>query len=106
MYSVKIFEVNYTPKNVRFVTKGKNLYAFVLVGQVRNLIIKSLTASPQKKRRSGKYFIIEESDIKSVHLIGYESPLKWQLTSEGLKIQTPSVKPCEHAYAFKITWTE
>jgi alpha-L-fucosidase len=101
----EFLEIKYSQKNIRFVTKGMNLYVFVLGWPGSELIIRSLTKTPKNKRKS-IYYIIEESDIQSIYMVGYSDPLKWHLTAEGLKIQVPTEKPCDYAFVFKITWSE
>jgi len=102
----EVFELNYNHKNLRFTTKEKNLYVFALGWPNSELIIKSLTKTPERKRQSNEYYLIEENDIQSIHLLGVSDPLSWRLTPQGLKIQVPQEKPCNHAYTFKITWNE
>ncbi|GAH49392.1 unnamed protein product, partial [marine sediment metagenome] len=41
-------------------------------------------------------------EIKSVKMLGIDEVLPWKMTKEGLNIKTPTRKPCEHAYVFKI----
>ena len=43
-----------------------------------------------------------QSQIKSVHLLGEGESLEWELTNQGMVIQCPQEPPCEHAFAFKI----
>ena len=35
-------------------------------------------------------------------LSGHQGPLEWTQDENGLMIQLPETKPCEHAFAFKI----
>jgi alpha-L-fucosidase len=35
-------------------------------------------------------------------MLGSDDPIKWEFTKEALVVTTPKVKPCEHAYVFKI----
>ena len=46
---------------------------------------------------------MDESDIRSIKMLGVYKELEWELTEFGLKIKTPNEKPCEHAYVFKIS---
>ena len=41
--------------------------------------------------------------IGRVDLLGCESPLKWTRDAEGLHINMPIEKPCEHAFVLRIT---
>jgi len=46
---------------------------------------------------------LEEANINSIKLLGIDKELEWSLAKEGLTIKTPDEKPCENAYAFRIT---
>lgn len=101
-------EVEYTPSDLRFVTRDNALYVFALGWPQDQLLIKSLIKPPitnTKAKTREEFQFIDETDIKSVHLLGYENELQWNLTKKGLKIEIPSNKPCDHVYAFRITWT-
>ncbi len=67
------------------------------------LTIRSLTLPPFNPRPKECY-LIEEEDIQSIQLLGDSTPLKWKLTTEGLKMTMPENPPCEHAYTIKIQW--
>jgi alpha-L-fucosidase len=41
--------------------------------------------------------------VSDVRLLGHGGKLNWARNEEGLTIQMPEQKPCEHAFAFKIT---
>ena len=43
------------------------------------------------------------SEIRSVKMLGIDKELKWSITKDGLVVEMPEEKPCEHAYVFKIT---
>jgi hypothetical protein len=58
--------------------------------------IKSLTAKGQTW--AGLY----PAEIVSVTMLGDGKELKWELTKEGLSVETPKVRPCENAFVFKI----
>lgn len=83
----------FTGEDIRFTAKGKTLYAIALAWPENGrLTIKSLaTASPLTKR-----------EIKSVTLLGSKAKLKWTRSADGLTVELPAQKPCEHAFAFKI----
>ena len=101
-------EVKYTSSDLRFVTKENSLYVFSLGWPGSELLIKSLIKPPisnSKAKTRGEFQFIEESDLKSIHLLGHEQRLKWSLSSKGLKIELPAEKPCKYAFAFKIEWT-
>ncbi len=82
----------YSSKDIRFTTKGKALYAIALGWpEDRQLLIRSLAA-----REDGG------NQINQVSLLGSRGKLKWTQTAEGLKVELPSQKPCEHAFTLKI----
>jgi alpha-L-fucosidase len=47
--------------------------------------------------------LLYESEIRSVTLLGHQGELAWSLTPEGLTVTPPNERPCDYAYAFKIT---
>lgn len=49
--------------------------------------------------------MIEKAPV-NVKLLGSNAKLEWTQTESGLEIQLPSEKPCEHAFAFEITFEE
>jgi alpha-L-fucosidase len=82
-----------TAQDVRFTTKGKILYAFVMGIPMGEFVIKPLgTHSPQQP---GK--------ILNVELLGYQIKLRWKQENQGLKIRMPLVKTSDIALAFKVT---
>ena len=91
-YSEKI-EESFTSKDFRFTTKNNNLYVFCLdwPDNEAAITVKSLSTG----RKPDK--------ISRIDLLGYDGMLKWQRDREGLKIQLPSKKPFDYAYALKIT---
>jgi hypothetical protein len=36
-------------------------------------------------------------------MLGDDKELKWEMTKEGLVVQTPAVNPGDYAFTFKIT---
>ncbi len=77
----------FTGEDIRFTTKGGNLYAIALAWPTGGkLIVKSLADHP----------------VKSVELLGVRGKLKWSRTPAGLEIQLPGEKPSPYAYAFRI----
>jgi alpha-L-fucosidase len=80
-----------TSKDIRFTTKGDVLYAIALAWpEDGKLTIRSLG------RDSGV-------EIGAVVLLGHELKLGWKRTSQGLEVRLPAKRPCEYAYALKIT---
>jgi alpha-L-fucosidase len=48
-------------------------------------------------------YYIYPNEIKSITMLGDGKKLKWKLIpGEGLKVQMPEEKPCDHAYVLKI----
>jgi alpha-L-fucosidase len=86
----------YTKEDIRFTVKDNNLYAIVLDWPGDKIIIKSLI--PKGNTWPGLY----PSEIVSVTMLGDGKELKWEMTKEGMLIETPKSKPCDHAFAFKI----
>lgn len=100
-------EVNYSAEDLRFVTKDNALYVYSLGWPGRELLIKSLIKPPISKTVTWPpvFQFVQESDIQSIELLGHDGKLSWSISNKGLVVELPSTKPCEHAYAFKITWT-
>jgi len=46
--------------------------------------------------------ILYASEIESITMLGDGQELDWVMEDEGLVIETPDRRPCEHAYVFKI----
>ena len=86
----------YTGQDIRFTVKGNNLYAMALDWPGEKLLIKSLVS------RGTTWAGLYPSEIVSITMLGDGRELKWEMTKEGLSIETPKTKPCDHAYAFKI----
>ena len=79
----------FNSKDVRFTVNGNALYATVLGWPGETATIETLNC-------------LYPDEIKSVRMLGVDKELEWRLTPEGLTIQTPAHKPCDHAYVFKI----
>ena len=80
--------------DIRFTTHGSTLYAIAMGWpQTGKLTIKTLAA------HSDAY----PGDIQSISLLGSDSKLTWTRDDAGLTINLPDAKPCDYAYAFKIT---
>jgi alpha-L-fucosidase len=41
--------------------------------------------------------------VQKVELLGLDGPLEFKQDADGLKVGFPSEKPCDFAYALKIT---
>jgi alpha-L-fucosidase len=92
-------ELVFTAQDIRFTVKDNNLYAIVLNWPGEKVRITSL--APEKIIK-GKYAPVYASEIAHVTMLGDGKELKWEITKDGLLIETPKVKPCEYAYVFKI----
>ncbi|MCX7047526.1 MAG: alpha-L-fucosidase [Candidatus Sumerlaeota bacterium] len=88
-------ELRYIAQDIRFTVNGAALYATVLAWPGEKVLIKSFAP---KYNWPGIY----PSEIVSITMLGDGKELKWTMTKEGLSIETPKTKPCEHAFVFKI----
>jgi len=89
-YFIDRKDVVYTAKDIRFTTKGNNLYAIVLDWPGEKVLIHSLKD-------------LDPNQIVSITMLGAKGELAWRMTPEGLEIKTPKKKPCEYAFSFKIS---
>jgi alpha-L-fucosidase len=83
----------FTGQDLRFTRKGDTLYAIALAWPGEEVIIRCLG------RNSG----LAEGDVAEVRLLGHRGRLKWERDESGLTVQMPAEKPCDYAYALKIT---
>ncbi len=84
----------YTARDIRFTTKGGNLYAFALGWpQDSQLVVRSLALT--NGANAGR--------ISRVSLLGYGGKLAWKQTAEGLVVQLPSEHPSKYTCALKIS---
>ena len=83
----------FTSEDIRFTVKDNNLYAICLVWPGEEINIKSLGLAsdlcPEK--------------ITDVKILGIDQKLKWNRKESGLFIELPDTKPCDYAYAFRIS---
>jgi alpha-L-fucosidase len=82
----------YTAQDVRFTSKGRTLYAFVMGWPEKEAVIRALGTG--SKPEAGK--------IQNVELLGFKGKLKWAQEAPGLRVQMPKQRPCDHAIALKI----
>ncbi|MBV9035840.1 MAG: alpha-L-fucosidase [Acidobacteriaceae bacterium] len=84
----------YSSQDIRFTSKGKTLYAIALAWPENGqLTIKSLAqGSP-----SGHV------DVKTIQLLGSNTPIKWTRDGGGLHLALPAQKTGEYAYVFKLS---
>ena len=76
---------------IRFTQKGEDMYAIFLDWHDKAFTIRSLGRST-----------IPSAKIETVELLGYDGDLNMDQTDDALVIQSPSEKPHDYAYAFKI----
>lgn len=82
------------PEDIRYVTKGKTLYATALGWPTSGkLLLKSLAVG--SPHYTGK--------VKQVELLGAPGRLKFEHTKDGLAVTLPAQQPNAIAYALKIT---
>ena len=80
----------FTGEDIRFTVKGGTLYAIVLAWpENRKLVVRSLAKGA--------------AVVSSVSLLGYNGRLEGKQTTRGLEVRLPDEKPCDHAFALKIT---
>lgn len=82
----------FTGQDIRFTTKGDDLYAIALAWPGDELRVKTLGASSSVKAGA----------VKGVELLGSRERLKWSQTGEGLSIRLPKVEADRYAYVFRI----
>jgi alpha-L-fucosidase len=86
----------YTGQDIRFTAKDNVLYAIALDWPGEKVLIKSL--APRGRNWGGVY----PSEIVSITMLGDGKPLRWEMTKEGLVVETPKTRPCDYAFVFKI----
>jgi len=84
----------YTAKDIRFTTKGGNLYIIALGWPGKQMSVKSLAAGSNYESRK----------IASIQLLGNPGELKFQQTAKALVVNLPANKPGDYAYAFKVSF--
>jgi alpha-L-fucosidase len=85
---------SFTGRDIRFTTRGNKLYALLLAWPEHGSVtIRSL----------GTDTTLYEMPIEKVEMLGVTEPLHWNRTSDGLVVDMPAHKPCEHAFALRIT---
>jgi len=83
----------FNAQDIRFTTGDGAFYAICLGWPGESAVIKSLgSGSP-----------VNAEQIMSIGMLGSPEALSWSQREDGLYITTPSQRPCDHAYTFKIT---
>lgn len=88
----EFLKLKYSANDIRFTTKGENIYATVLGWPDKDLLLKSFA----------KDSLPSEIRIKDVSMLGYDHEVKWNLMDEGLFISVPSDTIDVMANVFKI----
>jgi alpha-L-fucosidase len=81
-----------TAEDVRFTTKGKTLYAFVMGRPGKQVVVASLATKGAQ----------DVGKIRNVELLGFKGKVKWSQDEAGLKVEMPEEKPSEHAVTLKV----
>ena len=84
----------YTAANIRFTRSkdGLNIYVIALGWPDKRMTVKSLA-------KGG----LVAGEIASVRLLGHSGKISWIRNEEGLLIEMPHRKPCEHAFIWAIS---
>ncbi|WP_183559613.1 alpha-L-fucosidase [Mucilaginibacter sp. SP1R1] len=85
-------KIKYSDKDIRFTTKGNNLYAFCLDKPQGDLSIKSL----------GKNGRLNNKKIVSIKMLGSNEAVKWQQDGDALVIKRPAHLPDWKVLGFAI----
>ena len=83
-------------REIRFTSKGRRLYAYLLAIPQDDITIRSLRKSVDPASRA----------VAKVELLGSDEKLDWKQRDDGLVIKCPAVMPCEHAIALRITFAD
>ena len=86
----------FTAQDIRFTTKGDALYAICM----------DWPRDPVRVRSLSTLLPLCRQKVADVQLIGSNEKLKWSHGEDGLTINPPARKPCEHAFVFKITFAK
>ena len=84
----------FTPADIRFTTRGQTTLYAICMGWPEDgkFVIRSLSSSLRLLTRK----------IAKVEMLGTKQPLTWSHKSQGLVVEAPKAKPCEHAFTLKI----
>ena len=88
-------KMTFSAQDIRFITKGDVLFAFLLgwPGE-KGVVIQSLASISS---------LLGGRKIADVSLLGYGGKLEWSQDDQGLKVRMPARPPSEHAVALRIT---
>lgn len=79
--------------DIRYTRKGDTLYAILL----------DWPGAEAKFPALGREARWLASTIGQVTLLGHAGPLQWRHDGDALRVTLPAQRPCDHAYALKIT---
>ncbi|UOB18734.1 alpha-L-fucosidase [Abyssalbus ytuae] len=87
-------KLSYTAQDIRYTQKENNIYAIVLgwPGENKQIV---LTAFSKKS-------LVSQPKIKSISVLGSNENILFKLKDEGLYLTTPTSKPDDKAFVFKI----
>jgi alpha-L-fucosidase len=84
----------FTSQDIRFTTRGDTLYALALAWPEHGSVtIKSLATD------SGLF----QRPIEKVELLGSNELVHWRRESSGLTVDLPAARPCQYAFALRIS---
>jgi alpha-L-fucosidase len=82
----------FTAQDVRFTSKGKTLYAFVMGWPAQEAVISSVGTG--SKPEAGK--------VRNVELLGFKGKVQWAQEATGLRVRMPEEKLSDYAITLKI----
>ena len=83
---------DFTAQEIRFTTKGSNLYAFLMGWPEKEAVVKALSANSS----------VAPFKVRNVELLGFKGKLKWTQDEKGLTVQMPQQKTSDHAVTLKV----
>ncbi|MFR9651792.1 MAG: alpha-L-fucosidase [Rikenellaceae bacterium] len=83
----------FTSEDLRYTSKGRNIYAFVLAKPADR--VSTFAAL-------GSKYMLYPDEIKGVELLGSNKSIEWSHTPEGLRVTLPTGTPDSFAYCYKI----
>ena len=84
--------IPFTPEDIRFTQNGSVLYAILLGWPGKEVVIHSLHSSSD----------VPAERIERIEMLGSQQALSWAQDGDGLRVQLPAEKPCQHAFTLKI----
>lgn len=86
--------LQYTPRDIRFTCRGSTVYAIVLgwPGKSREFTMEAF----------GEQVSGEPLSVTEVKMLGYDGPVEWQLTDDGLSVTTPDTQADDLAVVFRV----